>query len=63
MSQHVESLKIGDTIEFRGPSGRLVYKGKGVFAIKLLRKDPPIEHSVKKVKNTKIQLANTRSVL
>ncbi|MED6287365.1 NADH-cytochrome b5 reductase 3, partial [Characodon lateralis] len=28
MSQYLESLKIGDTIEFRGPSGLLVYKGK-----------------------------------
>jgi len=44
MSQHLESLKIGDTVEFRGPSGRLVYKGAGRFAIKLLRKDPPVEH-------------------
>ncbi|NXF30914.1 NB5R3 reductase, partial [Nyctibius bracteatus] len=29
MSQYLESLKIGDTIDFRGPSGLLVYKGKG----------------------------------
>lgn len=29
MSQYLESLRIGDTIEFRGPSGLLVYKGKG----------------------------------
>lgn len=49
MSQHLESLKIGDTVEFRGPSGRLVYKGAGKFAIKLLRKDPPVEHFVTKV--------------
>lgn len=29
MSQYLESLKIGDCIDFRGPSGLLVYKGKG----------------------------------
>ncbi|KAM6961699.1 NADH-cytochrome b5 reductase 3 [Tautogolabrus adspersus] len=33
MSQYLESLRINDTIDFRGPSGLLVYKGKGVFAI------------------------------
>lgn len=29
MSQYLESLKINDTIDFRGPSGLLVYKGRG----------------------------------
>lgn len=29
MSQYLESLKLNDTIDFRGPSGLLVYKGKG----------------------------------
>ncbi|NXP75536.1 NB5R3 reductase, partial [Ramphastos sulfuratus] len=29
MSQYLDSLKIGDTIDFRGPSGLLVYNGKG----------------------------------
>lgn len=29
MSQYLDSLNIGDTIEVRGPSGRLQYKGKG----------------------------------
>ncbi|XP_015511898.1 NADH-cytochrome b5 reductase 2 isoform X1 [Neodiprion virginianus] len=49
MSQYLESLKIGDTIDFRGPSGRLVYNGAGSFSIKVLRKDPPVQHSVKKL--------------
>ncbi|XP_014237940.1 NADH-cytochrome b5 reductase 2 isoform X1 [Trichogramma pretiosum] len=49
LSQHLESLKIGETIDFRGPSGRLVYKGKGKFSIKLMRKEPPVEYSVKKL--------------
>ncbi|XP_018562593.1 NADH-cytochrome b5 reductase 3 isoform X2 [Anoplophora glabripennis] len=42
MTQHLESLKIGDTIEVRGPSGRLQYLGHGKFSIKKLRKDPPV---------------------
>lgn len=29
MSQYLECLKINDVIDFRGPSGLLVYKGKG----------------------------------
>lgn len=51
MSQHLENLNIGDTVDFRGPSGRLVYNGAGNFSIKVLRKEPPVQHSVKKVKD------------
>lgn len=40
MSQYVDSLKIGDTITFRGPTGKLQYLGNGQFSIKKLRKDP-----------------------
>lgn len=29
MSQYLENMQIGDTIEFRGPNGLLVYQGKG----------------------------------
>lgn len=29
MSQYLNSLKIGDVVEFRGPSGLLTYNGKG----------------------------------
>lgn len=49
LSQYLDNMKIGDTIDFRGPSGRLIYKGQGKFSIKILRKDPPAEYSVKKV--------------
>lgn len=49
LSQYLENLKIGETVDFRGPSGRLVYKGQGKFSIKILRKDPPVEYNVKKV--------------
>ncbi|XP_074482364.1 NADH-cytochrome b5 reductase 3 [Sebastes fasciatus] len=38
MSQYLESLRINDTIDFRGPSGLLVYKGKGVFEIQADKK-------------------------
>lgn len=49
LSQHLENLKIGDTIDFRGPSGRLIYQGSGKFSIKILRKEPPVEYNMKKV--------------
>ncbi|KAJ8249769.1 hypothetical protein COCON_G00229850 [Conger conger] len=41
MTQYLESLRIGDTIDFRGPSGLCVYKGKGKFAIKPDKKSEP----------------------
>lgn len=41
MSQHLESLSIGDTIQVRGPSGLIRYKGRGKFAIKPDKKSPP----------------------
>ncbi|XP_060759293.1 NADH-cytochrome b5 reductase 3 [Neoarius graeffei] len=41
MSQYLDSLRIGDTIDFRGPSGLLIYKGQGVFEIKPEKKSPP----------------------
>uniref|UniRef100_A0AAQ6AI71 NADH-cytochrome b5 reductase n=1 Tax=Amphiprion ocellaris TaxID=80972 RepID=A0AAQ6AI71_AMPOC len=40
MSQYLESLKLNDTIDFRGPSGLLVYKGRGVFDVKPDKKSP-----------------------
>lgn len=41
LSQHLENMEIGDTIDFRGPSGRLVYVGRGNFDIKVNVKQPP----------------------
>ncbi|XP_069760590.1 NADH-cytochrome b5 reductase 3-like [Narcine bancroftii] len=46
MSQYLESLRLQDTIDFRGPSGLLVYKGKGQFAICADKKS---EAKIKKV--------------
>ncbi|XP_053741536.1 NADH-cytochrome b5 reductase 2 [Synchiropus splendidus] len=34
MSQHLDNMKIGDSIDFRGPSGLLVYQGRGRVAIR-----------------------------
>ncbi|KAM9705128.1 NADH-cytochrome b5 reductase 3 [Menidia menidia] len=49
MSQYLESLKIDETIDFRGPSGLLVYKGKGVFTIQPDKKSPAAAKSAKHV--------------
>lgn len=46
MSQHVDELKIGDKITFRGPTGKLQYLGDGKFSIKRLRKEPATEIKV-----------------
>lgn len=34
MSQHLESLSIGDTIDVSGPKGRITYLGNGKFSVK-----------------------------
>lgn len=34
MSQYLNSMNIGDTIDFRGPNGLLVYKGPGTLMFK-----------------------------
>ncbi|KAF2364095.1 Oxidoreductase FAD/NAD(P)-binding [Trinorchestia longiramus] len=49
MSQHLENMKIGDTIDVRGPSGQLEYLGKGQFSIKPDKKSPPNVITAKKV--------------
>ncbi|XP_053321154.1 NADH-cytochrome b5 reductase 3 [Spea bombifrons] len=48
MSQYLEGLKLNDTIDFRGPSGLLVYKGKGTFEVRPDKKSPPV---IKKAKH------------
>lgn len=44
MSQYLNSLKIGDVVEFRGPSGLLTYMGKGNGHNQFPR--PTIPHAV-----------------
>merc|ERR1712071_244363 len=38
MSQHLDSLQIGDTLDMKGPKGHLEYLGKGKFTVKAMRK-------------------------
>ncbi|CAO2636977.1 NADH-cytochrome b5 reductase 1 [Lemmus lemmus] len=49
MSQYLDSLKIGDVVEFRGPSGLLSYAGKGNFHIQPNKKSPPELRVAKKL--------------
>lgn len=49
LSQYLENMKLNDTIDVRGPSGRLQYTGNGLFLIKKLRKDPPNKVMVKQL--------------
>lgn len=49
MSQYLDSLKIGDTIDVRGPSGLLEYIGDGQFSIKPDKKSPPNIFTARKV--------------
>lgn len=38
MSQHLDSLRIGDTIDMKGPRGHMTYLGRGKFTLELMRK-------------------------
>ncbi|XP_023659995.1 NADH-cytochrome b5 reductase 1 isoform X1 [Paramormyrops kingsleyae] len=40
MSQYLESLQLGEMVDFRGPGGLLEYKGQGEFAIQPDKKSP-----------------------
>uniref|UniRef100_A0A3P9IT69 NADH-cytochrome b5 reductase n=1 Tax=Oryzias latipes TaxID=8090 RepID=A0A3P9IT69_ORYLA len=41
MSQYLDKMSIGDTIDFRGPNGLLVYQGNGRFSIRANKKSEP----------------------
>jgi len=41
MSQYLNDMAIGDTIDFRGPNGLLVYNGNGKFSIRPDKKSEP----------------------
>lgn len=49
LTQYLNDLPLGHTIDVRGPSGRLVYNGKGEFAIRPDKKSEPVVRKVKKV--------------
>ncbi|XP_062401154.1 NADH-cytochrome b5 reductase 3 [Sardina pilchardus] len=41
MSQHLEGLRVGDVVDFRGPGGLLEYQSTGTFAVQPDKKSPP----------------------
>jgi len=49
MSQHLESMNIGDTIQVRGPSGNLIYEGDSRFSIRKNKTSPFAQLGFKKV--------------
>jgi len=49
LTQYLESLPVGDTIDVRGPSGLLVYAGRGEFNIKPDKKSPHDKVKAKQV--------------
>jgi cytochrome-b5 reductase len=38
LSQYLDSLKIGDYIDMKGPKGHLTWLGKGTFTVKVIKK-------------------------
>lgn len=49
MSQHLESMAIGDKIQVRGPSGNLIYNGNGKFSIRKNKTASAVPRSFKNV--------------
>lgn len=49
LTQYLETLPIGNTIDVRGPSGLLVHQSPGMFAIKPDKKSPPANMPFKKL--------------
>lgn len=50
MSQYLETLKIGDTIDVRGPAGHITYLGNGLFQFAdKAKKLPPRNRRVRKI--------------
>ena len=49
MSQYLENMKIGDTIDVRGPSGNLIYNGNGEFSVRKDKNTDPKTICVKRV--------------
>jgi cytochrome-b5 reductase len=49
MSQYLNNMSIGQTIDVRGPSGLCVYQGHGQFDIKPDKRSPPKNKHVRRV--------------
>mmetsp|Transcript_49768 Transcript_49768/g.105825 ORF Transcript_49768/g.105825 Transcript_49768/m.105825 type:complete len:312 (+) Transcript_49768:142-1077(+) len=48
MSQHLDSLKLGDTVDMRGPKGHMTYHKNGSFTVHpLLKRDPDQKRAAK----------------
>jgi len=43
LSQHLDSLSIGDTVDMRGPKGHMTYRKNGAFSLRPLSKKNPDE--------------------
>nr|CAG4648169.1 EOG090X0BKI [Moina brachiata] len=49
LTQYLEQLPIGETIDVRGPSGLLVYTRPGVFSIKADKKSIPVDFQLNRL--------------
>ncbi|VBB33091.1 unnamed protein product [Acanthocheilonema viteae] len=49
MTQYLDKMKTGETINFRGPSGLIIYEGNGVFAVKTTKKAEPKRRMYKNI--------------
>lgn len=49
MSNHLDHLEIGETIDVRGPSGLIVYQKHGAFDIRPKKTAPAVRRNVRKV--------------
>lgn len=49
MSQYLENMAIGSSIDVRGPSGLLIYRGNGTFDIKADKNAAPSTRKYAKV--------------
>lgn len=48
MSQHLNSMQLGDTILMKGPKGHLDYQGRGQFTI-AHKRDNIVQYNKKKI--------------
>lgn len=56
-------MEIGDTIDVRGPSGRLIYHGRGDFEIKAVKRiDPSHNLYAKKISMIAGKITNVDNI-
>lgn len=49
MSQYLDNMTLGESMDMRGPSGLCIYNGNGNFSIKPDKKSDAVTRQVKKV--------------